>query len=103
MKDLKKALKKVAAELAKAAKTVEKVADQLDNKPASKVAKKTSAKQPTAIDTVYSIIKRYKNGAHVSTIKKRTGYDDKKIHNIVYKLKKQGMIKSEAKGVYIKA
>jgi hypothetical protein len=32
----------------------------------------------------------------------KTGYDAKKIHNLVYKLKKQGKIKSETKGVYVK-
>jgi hypothetical protein len=33
----------------------------------------------------------------------KTGYENKKIHNLVYKLKKQGKIKSETKGVYVKA
>jgi hypothetical protein len=36
------------------------------------------------------------------TFKQKTGYDNKKIHNLVYKLKKQGRIKSEIKGVYEK-
>jgi hypothetical protein len=33
----------------------------------------------------------------------KTGYENKKIHNLVHKLKKQGKIKSETKGVYVKA
>lgn len=113
MKDLKKSLKNVAGDLVKAAKAIEKVADQLDaqEKPAIKAVKKTAAKkvlkqaakQPTAADAVFSIIKRYKKAVNIPTIKKKTGYDEKKIHNIVYKLKKQGKIKSEQKGVYLKA
>jgi predicted nucleic acid-binding protein len=38
----------------------------------------------------------------MAAIKQKTGYDNKKIHNLVYKLKKQGKIKSETKGIYIK-
>ena len=34
---------------------------------------------------------------------KKTGFSEKQIHNIVYKLKKQGKVKSEGKGVYVKA
>jgi hypothetical protein len=33
----------------------------------------------------------------------KTGFDQKKTYNIVYKLKKQGKIKSAGKGVYVKA
>jgi hypothetical protein len=39
----------------------------------------------------------------MTTINQKTGYDNKKINNLVYKLKKQGRIKSETKGVYVKA
>ena len=75
-----------------------------------KTARKTSAKQPagprkpdTAIGSVYHIVARSKKGATTATIKQKTGFDDKKIHNIIYKLKKQGRIKSPQKGVYVKA
>lgn len=71
---------------------------------ATKTAKKVSpkpAKAPTATNSVYQIISRYKNGVNSTTIKKNTGFDDKKIQNIIYKLKKQGKIKSTTKGVYV--
>jgi len=73
---------------------------------AAKPAKKGSpqkAKASTATDTVYQIISRYKNGVNSAAIKKNTGFTDKKVQNIIYKLKKQGKIKSTAKGVYVKA
>lgn len=70
---------------------------------------KTAAKRPrqkpaqgTAIGTVFEIITRSRKGVHTSEIKEKTGFGDKKIHNIIYKLKKQGRIKSERKGVYVK-
>jgi predicted Rossmann fold nucleotide-binding protein DprA/Smf involved in DNA uptake len=70
---------------------------------AKKPIKKTvAAKQPTAVDAVFAIIKRAKKGVNVATIKQKTGYDNKKIHNLVYNLKKQGKIKSPIKGVYVK-
>jgi predicted Rossmann fold nucleotide-binding protein DprA/Smf involved in DNA uptake len=113
MKDLKMSLKKIASELMKAAKEVEKLAGKPEaqtkakakpvKKTAGKNVSKKTAKQPTAADTVYKLIARYKKGANMATIKQKTGYDDKKIHNLVYKLKKQSKIKSETKGVYVKA
>jgi predicted Rossmann fold nucleotide-binding protein DprA/Smf involved in DNA uptake len=112
MNDLKMSLRKVARELTKAAKEVEKLAGKLEaqTKAKAKPVKKTAGKnvskktvnQPTAADTVYKVIVRYKKGANMATIKQKTGYDNKKIHNLVYKLKKLGKIKSEAKGVYVR-
>ena len=111
MKDLKKSLEKVASDLMKAAKDAEKLAGKLESQTESKPVKKTAekkiskktAKQPAAADTVYNVIARLKKGANMAAIKQKTGYDNKKIHNLVYKLKKQGKIKSETKGVYVKA
>ena len=113
MKDLKMSLRKVASELMKAAKEVEKLAGKLEaqtkakakpvKKTAGKKVSKKTVKQPTAADTVFRIVARYKKGANMATIKQKTGYDNKKIHNLVYKLKKLGKIKSEIKGVYVKA
>lgn len=67
------------------------------NKPA---AKKTTK---TAIDTILGIIKRYKKGVDIAALKNKTGFADHKIHNIIYNLKKRGKVKSEKKGVYLKA
>ena len=76
-------------------------------KPAAKKAVKKTAKKaaapPTAIDTVVGIIKKSKKGVDVEALIKKTGYDAKKISNLVYKAKKRGDIKSGAKGVYVKS
>ena len=111
MKELKKSLEKVASDLKKIAGQVERLAGKLEAQSKAAPAKKTIAKkvskktatQPTAADTVYKVIARLKKGANMAAIKQKTGYDNKKIHNLVYKLKKQGRIKSPAKGVYVKA
>ncbi|MBW1898865.1 MAG: hypothetical protein JRI61_07385, partial [Deltaproteobacteria bacterium] len=67
-------------------------------------AKKKAAKKAPAIaiETVVGLIKRSKKGVDVATLIKKTGYDAKKISNLVYKAKKRGDIKSGAKGVYVK-
>jgi anti-sigma factor ChrR (cupin superfamily) len=110
MKKFKMSLEKISSDLMKVAKQIDEVVAQLDTQTTSKPAKKTavkrvskqkvSAKQPAAIDTVFNLIKGYRRGASVAAIKKKTGYDDKKIHNLVYKLKKQRKIKNVARGVY---
>ena len=57
----------------------------------------------TATDTVYRIISRSRNGVDTAVLKRKTGFNDKKIHNIVYKLKKKNKIRSRRKGLYVKA
>ena len=84
---------KVAGAKAKPAKkTVVKV----------KPVKKTAAKL-TATDTVLNIIKRYKKGVGVPTLKTKSGFNDKKVRNIVQKAFKEGKIKRVDQGIYIKA
>jgi len=77
----------------KESKTIEKEA----------VSKPKEEKEVSASGTVLGIIEKSKEGVDADTIKKETGFTSKKIHNIVYKLKKQGKITSERKGFYKKA
>ena len=60
-------------------------------------------KEMTAGDTVLNIIEKSRKGVDAASLQKETGFTTKKIHNIVYKLKKQGKIISESKGFYKKA
>ena len=86
---------------------VVKKANAVKAKPIKKVtAKKPAAKKVTKItaaDTVLRIINRYKKGVGTATLMEKTGYNQKKIANIVFKLKKQGKITSVGMGVYVKA
>jgi len=72
------------------------------SKPASKKAGTGIVKAHTATDAVLKIISRSKKGVNTAALKKKTGFNDKKIHNIIYRLKKTGEIKSVDKGVYVK-
>jgi predicted Rossmann fold nucleotide-binding protein DprA/Smf involved in DNA uptake len=66
-------------------------------------AKESAVKSPTAAQTVETIISRAKKGVDTAAIKEKKGYNQKKVANIVFKLKKQGKIKTLEKGVYTKA
>jgi hypothetical protein len=86
------------------AKPVKKVAAK--KTPVKKAAiKKPAAKKPVkliAADTVFGFIKRYRKGVDVSTLMKKTGFNRRKIYDNVKILKKQGKIKREGRGVYVK-
>ena len=90
-----KAVKKKAVKKAPARKVVAKTA-------VTKKAPPKKAKPVTAADTVLAIIKRYKKGIGMAALMKKTGYNQKKIANLVFKLRKQSKIKSVDRGVYVK-
>ena len=70
---------------------------------AQKAPAKKKAGQATATDQVLKIIHRSKKGVDVSTLKKKTGFDDKKVRNIVFRAAKEGRIKKSGRGVYVGA
>ena len=59
--------------------------------------------KPTATDQVLKTIHGSKNGVDVPALKKKTGFDEKKIRNIVSRAFKQGKIKRVGRGIYIAA
>jgi len=93
----KTAVKKVAAKKAAPKKKVSA------KKAAPKKAASKKVAPATAADTLLTIIKRSKKGFGTAALMEKTGYNQKKIANLVFKLKKQGKIKSVNKGVYVKA
>ncbi len=118
MKNLKKNLNALNKNLKALAQKVDKIViavgklekPKVAKKPKAKVVKRKPVKKPaakkitkTAIDTILGIIKGYKRGVNTAALMKKTGFNQKKIYNIVGKLKKQGKIKNRVKGVYLKA
>ncbi|MDJ0666980.1 MAG: peptidoglycan-binding domain-containing protein [Desulfobacterales bacterium] len=57
-------------------------------------------KPETATSTVLKLINRSKGGITTKALSKETGFDSKKITNIIYRLKKQNKIKSLGRGIY---
>ena len=76
-------------------------------KPAKEAPVKKTGVQKTkmlpAHEIVFSLIKRSTKGVDTAALIGKTGYNQKKIFNVIYKLKQQGKIKSLHKGIYVKA
>lgn len=89
--------KKTAAKKAPAKKAAAKKAAPKKQASAKKAAKVTAAEQ------VLKVINRAKKGVDTATLMKKTGFNNKKVANIIFKLKKQGKINNPEKGLYIKA
>ena len=89
-----KPTKKQPSATAKKAKAVKKSAPKAD--------KKKGVKPTTDAEKVLAIIGRSKNGASTAVIMEKTGFNQKKIANIIYRLRKQQKIESVEKGVYKK-
>ncbi len=114
MKQLEKDLKTIGKDLKKLTQKTEKMIKQLEKpdkaqaakKPKAKAAKKAIAKKPTRVSasgTVLATVKRSRKGIDTATLEKKTGFEGRKIRDIIFRLRKQGKIKSERKGIYVKA
>lgn len=74
-------------------------------KTAGKSAKKTTPrgkKGTAASDIVYEIFDSAIGPVDFAILVEKTGFEKKKLHNILYRLKSQGKVKSVSKGVYAK-
>ncbi len=66
------------------------------------VKKPAAAKGVTVLGSIFDAIKRSKKGVAIEKIKEKTGYDGRQLSNALYKLTKQGKIKTVSRGVYLK-
>lgn len=55
----------------------------------------------TSSDMALEVIKRFKNGVGFSEIRDRTGFEEKKLRNIIFRLHKMGKIIRKSRGIYI--
>lgn len=54
----------------------------------------------TASDTVLETISKFKKGAGFAEIQSKTGFGEKKLRNIIFRLDKLGKIKRVSRGIY---
>jgi hypothetical protein len=54
----------------------------------------------TATEKVLSIVRRSRKGVDVPGLKAKSGFEDKKIRNIIFRLSKQGTVKRIGRGLY---
>ena len=55
----------------------------------------------TSSDMVLDVIKRFRKGAGFAQIQERTGFEEKKLRNIIFRLHKMGKIVRKSRGIYI--
>ena len=124
MQKLKKDLKSLTADLKKLTKKTDMIVKKVEKLEKKVTAKKTKIKsipkpksrdkatskpvkrtsgRVTATSTVLSIIENRKRGIDTAGLRTKTGFDERKIWNIINILKRQGKIKSKKTGIYIKA
>ena len=118
MESLRKDLLAIVKELKALALTTEKLSGKLaKQEPAgslkAKREKPRGATKPerspgsgrtqkvTAVDEVFAIVKKSRKGADMTQIKAKTGFNDRKIWNAIYQLKKAGRIKNLERGIYM--
>jgi len=108
-------LKAISKELTKLVKQTEKLAAALEKveklkaksvKPKTKskaVTKKAPVKaaKKTDTDKLLAIINRSKKGVDTATLMKKTGFDQKKVRNMLNRTYKQGKITRVGKGIYV--
>lgn len=70
-------------------------------KKAPNAPAKMKAVKVTATDQVLNIINRSKKGVDTATLMIKTGFDRKKVTNIIQRTFKQGKIKKADRGVYV--
>ena len=97
-----KALEKRMEKLITAAQKNEK-AKATKKAPAKKAPLNKKTAQPTATDQVLRIINRSKKGVNTATLMTKTGFNQKKISNIIQRIYKQGKIIRVGKGMYMRA
>ena len=68
---------------------------------AGKAAPGEKGQPATALETVLDIIKRSRDGSSFKDIQNKTGYDDKKIRNVIFRLHKMGHIERKSRGIYV--
>ena len=118
MRQLKKDLQAVSKSLKRLIHKIERIAERLGRPEKAPVAKRPKAKakarpvrkaavkkrkKTTVIDTTMALIERSKKGIDKATLKKKTGATDNNLRTIIYRLMKQGKIKSGGRGIYLKA
>jgi len=110
---MKRDLEAVSKSLKQLTLKTEKIAKKLDKLEKAKPAKKSKVKakpkvtkkpvKVSAAATVLAVIKRSRKGVDVATLRKKTGFESRKISGIVQRFKKEGKIKNSGKGIYVKA
>lgn len=112
MKNIEKELNTIVKKIAALFKQVDKISKQVSKKnPAKTVVqkrrkapgkKKATGQKAALVNSVINVINKSKKGLSISALRQKTGLGPRQLSNVLYKLAKKGVIKTESRGVYIK-
>ncbi|MCP4746380.1 MAG: hypothetical protein GY874_09610 [Desulfobacteraceae bacterium] len=103
-KPAKKAVaKKTVAKKKPVARKTTKAKPKAKAKAKAKTTAAAAARKGTVLDKVYDVISKSRSGANIATLKGKTKLEARQLSNALYKLSKQGKIKSKSRGIYVKS
>jgi predicted Rossmann fold nucleotide-binding protein DprA/Smf involved in DNA uptake len=82
-------------------KKIDKFIEAIETEQKAKAPAKKKTTKVTATDQVLKIVNRSKKGVDMATLMKKTGFDQKKIRNILHRAFKEGKIQRAERGIYI--
>ena len=102
----KKDVNNLIAKIESLEKLIKSTASSIKSGPVSrKVSSKGTAlpgkSSVTASDIVLSIIKTHRNGVGFDQIQAKTGFDEKKLRNVIFRLNHMNKIARKSRGIYI--
>jgi len=97
----KKDIDKLNSRLDRLEHLIKKNAKSDDNSRTSKKKIQKDNGETTSSDKIFDIIKNSEHGIRFSEIIEKTGFDEKKLRNIIFRLKKTGRIKNKNRGIYV--
>ena len=101
-KELTKLVKQIEKLVAALGKAEKPKATSVKTKAVTKKAPVKAVKK-TDTDKLLAIINRSKKGVDTATLMKKTGFNQKKVRNMLNRTYKQGKITRVAKGIYVGA
>ena len=100
-KPAKKAVKAKPVKKAPKAKAVKKAVKAKAAQKAPKASAKEKTVNVTAADQVINIVNGSEKGVDAATLMKETGFNKKKVTNIIQRTLKQGKIQRADRGIYV--
>lgn len=79
---------------------LEKLVKALPQRSRRSAAKDDGTVPQSATQTVLDLIRQSRNGIAIAQIRAQTGYDDKKLRNIIFRLNKMEKISRVNRGIY---
>jgi len=79
---------------------LEKLIKTMTPRSRRSASKSNDASPANATETVLDLIRRSRNGIGIAEVREQTGYDDKKLRNIIFRLNKIEKIRRVSRGKY---